>query len=131
MPFAHGPVPRRGDRRFGGGEVDDAVAGGALLEQRLAAQPVEDLRRERHVAGLAGAVGRLGDGRAALGPDHLVAPVELRGQRLDGDLALAALALELAVDLTHLRPDVALARRELLLELLVLGARGFELLASG
>ena len=74
-------------------EVDDAVARRALLEDGLAAQAVEQLRRQGHVAGLAGAVGRLRDGRAALGADHVVAAVELRRQRLGGRVALGLLRL--------------------------------------
>src|SRR5580658_491469 len=72
-------------------EVDDPVARRTLLEDRLAAQAVKELRGQRHVARLTGPVAGLRERGAALGADHVVASVELRGQRLERDVALGAL----------------------------------------
>src|SRR5215472_14962039 len=48
-------------------EVDEPVAAWTLLQHRFAAQSVEQLRRQRHVARLARPVRRLRDADALLG----------------------------------------------------------------
>src|SRR6478672_4865293 len=77
----------RGPRR---NEVDDAVAGGALLEERLAPQAVEHLRGQGHVAGLASAVGHLSDRRPPLATNGLVTTVQHNWQLLARCFALGS-----------------------------------------
>ena len=105
-------------------EVDDAVARGALLEHGLAAQTVEELRGQGHVAGLAGAVGRLRDGGPALrSGSSRSAGNSCAGSALAAASRSAFFACGLAVDLAELGADVPLARPELVGELLVLAPR--------
>ena len=82
-PVAADALRSAAPRRPGRSEVDDPVARRALLEHRLAAEAVKELRRQRHVAGLAGAVASSARWPCPrFGADHLVAAVELRRQRL-------------------------------------------------
>src|ERR1019366_2712480 len=70
---------------------------------------------------------RLRDAEALLPAQHVVAAVEDGRQALGDRVSRGLLLLSLRLDAAHLRVDVALARRELLLELLGLGVRRLDL----
>src|SRR5690606_15487163 len=93
------------------------------------AEPMIELRRQGHVAPIAGAVRRLRDGRTPAPADHLVAAIERRGHALDDRVAAAALRLAIGLELGDLRLDLAFLRGELLAQRLVLRLGRLELRA--